>query len=219
MGELTNRRPKPLLEVGGRAIIDHAVARLTAAGIDRLVVNLHHKGEMIRQHLSGHGGPEIVFSDEFDALLETGGGIARALPLLGDAPFFAVNGDVIWLDAGEDSLARLAARFDPAAMDALLLLQPCVDAVGYGGRGDFLMDPAGRLTRRAEDGVAPFVFTGVQLLSPALFAGCPDGAFSLNLLYNRAIEAGRLYGLRHEGLWMELNTPDGIAAAEAALAA
>lgn len=218
MGALTDERPKPLLEVGGRAIIDHAVERLAAAGVERLVVNLHHKGEMIRVHLSRRTGPEIRFSEEFDALLDTGGGIARALPLLGDKPFFSVNGDVIWLDAGTDSLARLAARFDPAQMDALLLLQPCVDAVGYRGRGDFLMDRAGRLVRRPESGAAPFVFTGVQLLAPALFAACPDGAFSLNRLYDRAIEAGRLYGLRHEGLWMELNTPDGLAAAEAALA-
>jgi MurNAc alpha-1-phosphate uridylyltransferase len=221
MGSLTENRPKPLLQVGDRAIINHAVARLAGAGVRRLVVNLHHKGEMIRKHLIAAcdgSGPELAFSVE-DELLETGGGIANALGLLGDAPFYAANGDVIWLDSGEDSLLRLAARFDPAEMDALLLLQPCVNAVGYRGRGDFLMDAAGRLTRRPETGMAPFVFTGVQLLSPALFDDCPAGAFSLNRLYDRAIEAGRLFGLRHEGIWLELNTPEGIAAAEAALAA
>lgn len=217
MGSLTTDRPKPLLQVAGRAIIDHVLERLTGAGVERVVVNLHHRGDMIRDHLARVNDVDIRFSEEAE-LLETGGGVAKALPLLGDAPFFTVNGDVVWLDRTDDSLTLLAERFEPSEMDSLLLLQPCVDAVGYGGRGDFLMDASGRLKRRPEVGMAPFVYTGVQLLSPALFADCPGGAFSLNRLYDRALEAGRLYGLRHEGLWMELNTPDGMAAANAALA-
>jgi len=218
MGRLTEDRPKPLLEVAGQPIIDHILARLHAAGVERVVVNLHHKGDLLRQHLAGDRQPAIRFSDESDLLLETGGGIARALALLGEDPFLAVNGDVIWRDGLRPSLAALAARFDPAEMDALLLLQPTVKARAYGGPGDFAMAPDGRLRRRGEQAVAPFVFTGVQLLSPRLFDGCPDGAFSINLLYDRAIDAGRLFGLRHDGDWVEMNAPDGLQAATDLLA-
>jgi MurNAc alpha-1-phosphate uridylyltransferase len=218
MGALTTDRPKPLLTVGGRAIVDYAVDRLVAAGVRRIVVNLHHMGEMIRAHLSARRDAVFVFSDESDALLETGGGIARALPLLGTAPFFVVNGDALWLDADQAALARLAAAFDASAMDALLLVQTVGRAIGYAGAGDFHLEASGRLRRRGGDTPAPYVFTGVQVVAPSLFADHPGGAFSINLLYDRALAAGRLFGLPHAGAWMELNAPAGLAAAETALA-
>ncbi|HZD25431.1 MAG TPA: nucleotidyltransferase family protein [Alphaproteobacteria bacterium] len=218
MGPLTQDRPKPLLSLGGRALVDYVIDRLLAAGVRRIVVNLHHHADLLQAHLQRRDDVELLFSDERNALLDTGGGLARALPLLGAAPFFAVNGDAVWFDAAAPALGRLAARFDPGAMDGLLLLMPSVRATGYRGRGDFEMGADGRLIRRQERAVTPFVYTGVQLLSPTLFDGHPAGAFSLNLLYDQAIEQGRLFGLRHEGDWMELNTPEGLAAAEAALA-
>lgn len=212
MGALTADRPKPLLEVGGRPIIDHALEKLRAAGVTRLVANLYHLGEQIRDHLSANWPGEIAFSDESGELLDTGGGLAKALPLLGPEPFFAVNGDALWRDDGEGALARLAAAFQPGEMSALLLLQPKETALSYDRAGDFGLDDAGRIARPG-----PFVFTGVQLLDPALFAAAPDAPFSINLLYDAAIAEGRLYGLVHRGQWMEINTPEGIAAAEAAL--
>ncbi len=211
---LTIERPKPLVEVAGRTLIDRVLDRLAASGIERVVVNLHHLGDMIRRHLADRDRPEIAFSDETDELLETGGGVARALDRLGDGPFFVVNSDTLWFDCGSDSLARLAERWDPEKMDALLLLQPTVDAFGYRGVGDFVMDPAGALMRRPECEVAPFLFTGVQLLGRRLFAGCPDGPFSLNLLYDKAAGSGRLFGLRHEGEWLHVGSPEGLAEAE-----
>lgn len=217
MGSLTDSLPKPLLPVLERPIIDYVVERLVGFGIERIVVNLHHKGRRLREHFAGRDDVEIVFSDESEAILGTGGGIAHALEHLGPDPFFVVNGDVIWFDAGRSSLADMARRFDEDVMDGLLLLEPTVEAVGYGGVGDFQMDQQGRLIRRPENSVAPFVFTGVQLLRPALFEGCPDGAFSINLLYDRAMEAERMYGWRHEGDWMELNRPEGLRKAEALL--
>ncbi len=209
--------PKPLIVAAGRALIDRTLERLQQAGIERAVVNLHYKGAAIRSHLAGRTRPSIVFSDESDRLLETGGGVAKALPHLGQGAFFVVNSDVIWRDAQANSLGDLAHRFDDAEMDALLLLQPTVGAIGYSGAGDFHLGPDGRLQRRDERDVAPFVFTGVQILHPRLFDNCPSGPFSLNLLYDRAIAAGRLFGLRHQGDWMDVGTPDGLKAAEAAL--
>jgi MurNAc alpha-1-phosphate uridylyltransferase len=214
---LTEARPKPLIEVAGRALIDRTLDRLAAAGVRRAVVNLHHRGDMLRAHLAGRREPEVVFSDESDLLLETGGGVAHALPLLGPGPFYVVNSDIIWRDAHVDSLVALARRWNDRAMDALLLLMPTVGAIGYAGAGDFAMAPDGHLTRRDERVVAPFVFTGVQILHPRLFAGCPQGPFSLNRLYDRAAESERLFGLRHQGDWMDIGTPEGLAAAERAL--
>jgi MurNAc alpha-1-phosphate uridylyltransferase len=217
MGSLTEERPKPLLEVRDRAIIDYVFDRLIAAGVRRVVVNLHHLAGMLRDHLARRGDVEIAFSDESDGLMNTGGGVAKALPLLGEAPFYVVNGDVLWFDAMDDSLRAIAARFDPDAMDGLLLLQPLVGAIGYDGVGDFLMASDGALRRRPEREIAPFVFSGVQLLRPGLFDRCPANAFSINQLYDRAIKANRLFGMRHEGEWMELNRPEGLRAAEAVL--
>ena len=219
MRPLSDRRPKPLLPIAGQSIIDHALDRLSKTGVRRVVVNLHYKSALIRRHLAKRESPEIVFSDESQALLDTGGGVAKALPMVAADYFFVVNGVSLWFDGMQDTLGLLAQRFDPAAMDALLLLHATAAAIGYHGVGDFLMHPDGRLQRRAESTVAPFVFTGVQVLSSALFCDCPTGAFSLNRLYDRAAEADRLYGLRHDGDWMNLKTPDGLVAAERAVGA
>jgi MurNAc alpha-1-phosphate uridylyltransferase len=214
---LTDHLPKPLLQFAGRTVIDHALDKLVGAGIERVVVNVHHKAAMLRGHLVGRDSPAIAISDESDGLLDTGGGVARALPHLGAAPFFVVNGDTLWFDAGPDSLAVMIDVFDPARMDALLMLHPTIDAIGYNGVGDFNMEPDGLLTRRPEHEVAPFVFAGVQILSPSLFEDCPAGAFSLNLLYDKAAENGRLYGIRQDGDWMNLNTMEGLIATAQAL--
>lgn len=217
MGALTEALPKPLLQVGGRAIVDRVLDRLLEAGIDRAVINLHHEAGLLRRHLEGRDDLSLRFSDESDGLLDTGGGVAKALPLLGTKPFFVINGDVLWFDAVGNTLRALAARFSTAEMDALLLMQPTVGAVGYRGVGDFLMDAGGRLCRRPERGVAPFIHTGIQILRPELFQNCPKGAFSLNYIYDRAAAQDRLYGLRHEGEWFELNRPEGLKAATQAL--
>jgi N-acetyl-alpha-D-muramate 1-phosphate uridylyltransferase len=215
MKPLTDRMPKPLVKVGGKALIDHVLDRLDAVGVERVVVNVHHLADALERHLDGRRS--IVISDERDQLLETGGGIVKALPLLGQAPFFLINSDTIWLDGVKPNLARLAEAFDPGRMDALLLLAPAATSVGYAGRGDYAMTPEGQLERRGERAVVPFVYAGTAILSPALFADAPSWPFSLTRLFNRAEEAGRLHGLRLEGIWMHVGTPAGIAEAEAAL--
>jgi MurNAc alpha-1-phosphate uridylyltransferase len=217
MGALTEALPKPLLQVGGRAIVDRVLDRLAEAGISRAVINLHHGAALLREHLSGRGDPALQFSDESGGLLDTGGGVAKALPLLGGRPFYVINGDVLWFDRMGNSLHALAARFLSGQMDALLLLQPTVGATGYSGVGDFIMLADGQLQRRPEREVAPFIHTGVQILRPELFKNCPKGPFSLNRIYDRAAARNRLFGLRHEGEWMELNRPEGLAAAAQAL--
>ena len=216
MRPITKKTPKPLIKVAGRMLLDWTLDRFAEEGIETVVVNTHHFARRIEQHLGKRQSPQILFSPE-DQLLETGGGVAKALPLLGEAPFYVVNGDVLWFDAMDDSLRAIAARFDPDAMDGLLLLQPLVGAIGYDGVGDFLMASDGALRRRPEREIAPFVFSGVQLLRPGLFDRCPANAFSINQLYDRAIKANRLFGMRHEGEWMELNRPEGLRAAEAVL--
>jgi MurNAc alpha-1-phosphate uridylyltransferase len=214
---LTLSRPKPLVEVAGRTMLDGVLDRLAEAGVAEAVVNAHHLGHMIEGHLQGRASPRIHISRE-DALLETGGGVKKALPLLGDRPFFVINGDVVWRDGKVPALQRLAEAWDGRIMDALLLLQSTASAVGYEGSGDFVMDQLGRLRRRKEGEVAPFLFAGLQMLSPALFANTPEGPFSLNLLYDRALAAGRLYGLRHDGTWYHVGTPEDLERVEAALA-
>jgi MurNAc alpha-1-phosphate uridylyltransferase len=217
MRPLTDDRPKPMVAVGGKPLIDHVLDRLAAVGVETAVVNVHYLADRITHHLAGRLAPAIVISDERDTLLDTGGGIAKALPLLGTAPFFLVNSDAVWIDGVPPNLVRLAESFDAARMDALLLLAPTCATIGYAGRGDFAMASDGSLRRRGERDVVPFVYAGVAILSPALFAAAPEGAFSLNLLFDRALENGRLHGLRMEGLWMHVGTPDAIAAAEAAI--
>jgi MurNAc alpha-1-phosphate uridylyltransferase len=211
--------PKPLVTVGGKSLIDYGLDRLAEAGVERAVVNVHHLADALERHLAVRNKPRIVISDERGELLGTGGGIAKALPQLGDAPFFLINSDTFWLDGVKPNFARLADAYDATEMDALLLLAPTAGSIGYAGRGDFTMLPDGRLRRRAEQEVVPFIYAGAAVLSPALFADAPAGAFSLTLLFDRAAAAGRLFGLRIEGLWMHVGTPEAVAAAELALAA
>jgi len=211
--------PKPLIPVGGKALIDHALDRLADAGVERAVVNVHHLADALEQHLASRKRPHIVISDERGALLETGGGIVKALPHLGDAPFFLVNSDTLWLDGVKPNFTRLAEAFDPGAMDALLLLASTTGSIGYSGRGDFAMLPDGRLRWRRDGEEVAFVYAGAAILSPALFVGAPAGAFSLTLLFRRAVERGRLFGLPLDGTWMHVGTPEAVAAAQAAFTA
>jgi MurNAc alpha-1-phosphate uridylyltransferase len=217
MRALNGQVPKPLVQVGGKALIDHMLDRLADAGVERAVVNVHHLADQIERHLAPRRRPQIVISDERQELLGTGGGVVKSLPELGAAPFFHVNSDTIWIDGVKPNLGRLAAAFDPAEMDALLLLAPTTTSIGYSGRGDFSMSPDGRLTRRGERDVVPFVFAGAAVLAPRLFDGAPAGAFPLTTLFARAAEAERLFGLRLEGVWMHVGTPEAVAAAEAAI--
>ena len=217
MRPLTETRPKPLVPVAGRPLIDHVLDKLAEAGVTTAVVNVHYFAEQIERHLASRRAPHIVISDERARLLGTGGGVVAALPPLGGAPFFHVNSDTLWIDSVTPNLTRLAVMFDPARMDGLLLLAPTATSIGYAGRGDFMMAADGTLARRGERDVAPFVYAGVALLSPTLFVGAPQGAFALTALFDRAIEQGRLFGLRLEGVWMHVGTPDAVAAAEAAI--
>jgi MurNAc alpha-1-phosphate uridylyltransferase len=211
--------PKPLVRIGGKSLIDYSLDRLADADVERAVVNVHYLADALERHLAARRRPRIVISDERGALLGTGGGIAKALPELGAAPFFLVNSDTLWLDGAKPNFVRLAEAFDVAAMDALLLLAPAIGSIGYEGRGDYTMLPDGRLQPRAEREVVPFVYAGAAILSPALFAAAPSGAFALTPLFDRAGDKGRLFGLRLEGNWMHVGTPEAVAAAEAALAA
>ena len=221
MRPLTATRPKPLVEVAGRALIDHVLERLKAAGVGKAVVNVHYLPGALEAHLKNRvHGIEIAISDERDLLLETGGGLRHALPLIDADPFLVVNSDNFWIDGPVDTLRLLAAGWDEARMDALLLLVPLARANCHSGRGDFHMDAAGKLRRRKANGVAPFVYTGIQIVSKRLFEGVlPDGPFSTNLLWNRAIAAGRCFGAVHQGLWFDIGRPDNIARTEAILEA
>jgi MurNAc alpha-1-phosphate uridylyltransferase len=209
--------PKPLVKVGNKSLIDYVLDRLAAVGVERAVVNVHYLADQIERHLAGRQRPQIVFSDERSELLGTAGGIVSALPLLGDEPFYLVNSDTIWIDGVNSNLARLAAAFDPERMDGLLLLAPTTSSIGYTGRGDFKMAPDGKLTRRAEREVVPFVYAGAAILAPAFVAGVPPGPSSMSPLFDRAVEAGRICGLRLEGVWMHVGTPEAVHAAEAAI--
>ncbi len=210
---ITDTTPKPMVRVLGRTLIDRTIDRLKDGGVETVVVNTHHLGEVVHAHLEKRDDLEILFSEE-DPILETGGGIAHALPLLGDEPFFACNGDTLWLNGLQNALERMLRHWDADKMDALLMLHSTVDAYGYDGLGDFSVDPLGLLARRPECEVSPYLFTGVQILHPRLFKGAPQGAFSLNLLYDRAMENDRLYGIVHDGEWFHVGTPDALAEAE-----
>ncbi len=218
MRPLTADRPKPLVEVDGRALIDHVLDRLAAGGIETAVVNVHYLGEQIIDALKSRERPRILISDERHELLDTGGGVAKALALLGNAPFFVHNSDSIWTEGVEDNLQRMRKYWDSARMDCLMLLAMTTTSTGYDGRGDFTMDSQGRVSRRSEHEMAPFAFTGVSIMHPRLFEDAPAEAFSLNRLWDRAIGAGRLYGLCLEGRWMHVGSPLGLAEAEQALA-
>lgn len=220
MRPLTVIRPKPLVEVAGRALLDHALDRLRAAGVKRVVVNVHYLADSLEAHLRRHARDlEVVISDERQRLMETGGGLVQALPLLGDKPFVTVNSDNLWIDGPVDSIKLLAQRWDDTFMDALLLMVPLARAHCHAGQGDFHMDAHGRITGRRKPGrLAPFVWTGVQILSPRLITDWPEGPFSTNLFWNRAIAAGRAYGVVHQGLWFDVGTPGAIPVTEALLA-
>jgi len=219
MRPLSASLPKPLVKVDGRALIDHCLDGLAAVGVKRAVVNVHYLADLVEAHVKDRRKPTIAISDERDALLETGGGVKRALPLLGRRPFMLRNSDSFWLEGVKPNLDWLAAGWDEARMDALLLLASTVKAIGYSGRGDFMLDKDGRLSRRPERQIAPFVYAGAAILSPKLFAAAPDGAFSLNLLFDRAIEEGRLFGVRLDGLWINVENPRAVEAATEAIAA
>lgn len=217
MRPLTDRIPKPMVEVAGKPLLDHVLDRLADAGVETAVINVHYLADQIEMHVAKRKRPHVAISDERLQILGTGGGVVKALPQLGTAPFFHVNSDSIWIDGVHSNLQRLAAAFDAQTMDALLLLAPSAGSIGYSGRGDFTMTPDGRLQRRAEREVAPFVYAGAAILSPALFAGAEAKPFSLTELFDRATESERLFGLRLEGLWMHVGTPDAIALAENAI--
>ncbi len=214
MRPLTLTRPKPLLTVAGRTLLDHALDRLAEAGVETAVVNSHYLGDMIVNHLAGRTHPALVSSPEAQAL-ETGGGIKQALHHFGTDPFLVANADILWLDGETSAVRRLARAWNPATMDALLLMVPTETARGYEGPGDFHVAPDGRLARRAPDGIAPLVFAGVHITKPELFADTPSGPFSTNLVWDRVVAAGRLHGLVHDGLWFHVGTPEALAETDA----
>ena len=216
MRPLTDRMPKPLVPVAGRPLLDHVLDKLAEAGVREAVVNVHYLPDQIIDHVAKRKRPRVVISDERDAVLGTGGGVVKALPLLGHDPFFLVNADTMWIDGVRPNLARMADAFDPERMDILLLMAPTTSSIGYGGRGDYAMLPNGALRKRKEHQVVPFVYAGVAIMSPSLFADAPMGEFSLTKMFDRANEQERLFGLRLDGVWMHVGTPDAVHAAEEA---
>lgn len=219
MRPLTATRPKPLVKVAGKPLMDHALDRLETGGIRKVVVNVHYLADTVEAHLAARRcGLEFAISDERATLLETGGGLMKAKPLLGDQPFFCANSDNLWIDGPQETFGMMRRLWDPDRMDALLLLVPLARAHCHRGPGDFHMDAAGRITRRRTARVAPFVFTGVQILSPTILTDPPGDVFSTNIFWNRAIEAGRLYGVSHQGLWFDVGTPQAIPVVESVLA-
>lgn len=217
MRPLTSARPKPLIELDGRTLLERVIDRLEAAGISKVVVNVHYHADQIEAALARRSSPRIEISDERDAILDTGGGVCRALSLLGDRPFLIHNADSVWVEGVEPNLQRLMNAWDPDRMDSLMLLAMATTSIGFEGRGDFVMAPDGRLSRRRERQVAPFVFAGVSIAHPRMFKDAPTEPFSLNQLWDRAIERERLYGIRLEGIWMHVGTPSALAEAERTL--
>ncbi len=216
MRPLTAAQPKPMVRVAGKPLIDHALDRLRDAGVARAVVNVHYLADVLEAHVSARTAPKVTISDERAQLLETGGAMIKALPQLPD-PFFALNADNIWLDGPNNAFVELSRRWNPDQMDALLLLVPHARAANFNGPGDFHMDALGQLSRRRDGRIAPFIYTGIQLVSHRLLRDAPDGPFSTNILWNRAIAEGRLYGLSFSGLWFEVGTPQAIRPTEEAL--
>lgn len=219
MRPLTETMPKPLVAVAGQPLLDHVLDKLAAADVREAVVNVHYLPDQIIDHVKARTAPKVIISDERDQVLGTGGGVVKALPLLGDAPFYHLNADTMWIDGVRPNLARLAENFDPEKMDILLLMAPTANSIGYSGKGDYEMRADGTLRRRKENQVVPFVYAGVAILSPAIFKDAPVGEFSLTQLFDRANEAERLYGLRMDGVWMHVGTPDAVRAAEDAFLA
>ena len=218
MRPLTATRPKPLVEVAGRSLLDRALDTLKAGGVTDVVINAHYMADRLEAHVRARdNGVRVQFSDERAQLLETGGGIAKALPLIGSDPFLSINADNIWIDGPYPSARLLGERWDDAQMDALLLLVPLARANCHRGQGDFHMDAGGRLTRRKPARVAPFVYTGLQMLSKRLFDGVETAPFSMNLLWDKAAAEGRLYGVVHQGLWFDVGTAAAVKETEALL--
>ncbi|ODU69164.1 MAG: mannose-1-phosphate guanylyltransferase [Novosphingobium sp. SCN 66-18] len=221
MRPLTATRPKPLVRVAGKPLIDYALDKLEEAGVARAVVNVHYLPDQIEAYLEQRQqqgrDPAIAISDEREALLETGGGMIRALPLIDADPFFCVNSDNIWLDGPRNAFGALSDAWNPEKMDALLLLVNHARAFNYQGLGDFHLDQEGRITRRRAGRIAPFIYTGLQIVSHRLLRDAPEGSFSTGVLWNRAIAEGRLHGVSHTGLWYEVGEPQMIAPTEAAL--
>lgn len=219
MRPLTATRPKPLIEVGGTTLLDHVLDHLRVAGVGRIVVNVHYLADAVEAHLKARARDlDVQISDERGQLLETGGGLIKAKPMLRDDPFLCVNTDNIWIDGPVDGIRLLASHWDDARMDALMLVVPLARANNHLGRGDFHMDPWGRLSRRRPGRVAPYVWTGIQMLSQRLLVDPPKDCFSTNIFWDRAIAAGRCYGVVHQGLWFDVGTPPAIAKTEAMLA-
>ena len=216
MRPLTDHMPKPLVQVAGQPLLDHVLDKLASAGVSEAVVNVHYLPDQIIEHVATRARPRMIISDERDQVLGTGGAVVKALPLLGRAPFFLLNADTMWIDGVRPNLARLAEAFDPERMDILLLMAPTTSSIGYGGRGDYAMLPDGALRKRREHQVVPFVYAGAAIMSPSLFSEAPAGEFSLTKMFNRANELERLFGLRLDGVWMHVGTPDAIQAAEEA---
>lgn len=218
MRPLTASRPKPLVEVAGKPLLDHVLERLSAAGVEKAVVNVHYLADAVEAHLRKNSrGLEIAISDERNLLLETGGGMVKAQSLIDADPFLVVNSDNLWIDGPADTLKLLASHWDGDKMDALLLVVPQARAENHHGRGDFHMDRTGRLRRRERSRVAPFVYTGIQMVSKRLLDDSPEGSFSTNLLWDKAIEQGRCFGAVHQGLWFDVGTPQAIKATELTL--
>jgi MurNAc alpha-1-phosphate uridylyltransferase len=216
MRPLTLKVPKPLVELAGRPLIDHVLDKLAGAGVETAVVNVHYLPDLLEASLARRAEvkPAIIISDERDELLDTGGGAKRALPLLGPGPFFVHNADTVWSEGPIPELKRMLKLWDPAVMDCLLLLAPLSSSIGYAGKGDFAMAPDGKLTRRGERQIVPFAFAGASICHERLFADSPEGPFSLNLLWDRALASERLYGMRLDGRWMHVGTPEALAEAE-----
>jgi MurNAc alpha-1-phosphate uridylyltransferase len=214
-----NTVPKPLVRLNGKALIDHVLDRQAEAGVERAVVNVHHKADLIENHLKSRQRPTIEISNERDKLLDTGGGVKKALPRLGAGPFLIHNADSVWIEGVGSNLARLMQVWDDARMDCLMMLALASHSLGYQGRGDFAFEPDGRIRRRrVEQEMVPFAFTGVSLAHPRLFRNSPEGAFSLNRVWDTAIAAGRAWGMRMEGTWMHVGSPEALAQAEQQLA-
>jgi N-acetyl-alpha-D-muramate 1-phosphate uridylyltransferase len=216
MRPLTLRIPKPLVQLAGRPLIDHVLDRLAQAGVRTAIVNVHYLPDQLETHVLNRQGkpPKILVSDERGVLLDTGGGAKKALPVLGPGPFFIHNADSVWSEGAAPALPRMLRLWNPAAMDCLLLLAPVATSIGYAAKGDFTMGPDGRLQRRGEGEIVPFAFAGVSLCDERLFKDAPDGRFSLNLLWDKALAKGRLYGVRLDGRWMHVGTPESLAEAE-----
>jgi MurNAc alpha-1-phosphate uridylyltransferase len=216
MRPLTERMPKPLVQVAGQTLLDHVLNKLGDVGVSEAIVNVHYLPDQIIDHVAGRAKPCVIISDERNQVLGTGGGIVKALPLLGQAPFFLVNADTLWIDGVRSNLARLAETFDPARMDILMLMAPTASSIGYNGNGDYAMLPDGALRKRKEHQVVPFVYAGAAIISPSIFADAPSGEFSLTKMFDAANAQERLFGLRLDGMWMHVGTPDAVAEAEEA---